>query len=410
MTTTPLRIVHCVRSPIGGIFRHIRDLAISQAAAGHDVGIICDSSTGSAFDNKLLDDVRPKLTLGVGRFPMKRHLTIKDIRAAFELYRHIRDLKPDVLHGHGAKGGAYARLIGTVLRASGQDVTRIYCPHGGSLHYDPNRLEGRIYHTIERVLERLTDGLVFVSDYECAAYESKIGVPSAKNRIVYNGLQPEEFNPVTPAEDAADFLYIGMLRDLKGTDLFLEALYNIRLKTGTAPKAYIVGEGPDETKYRGLVERLGLSQSVSFLGAKPAREAFKLAQTVVVPSRAEAMPYIVLETVAAQCPLIATRVGGIPEIFGKYAHRLIEPGNIGKLTTAMNNALHNPDNMAKGAAELRTCLAETFSVDLMSERITSLYQEVRESSPVEAAVGQVKPAAAGVSGAPAVAARTANRS
>ncbi|WP_428649078.1 glycosyltransferase [Roseibium sp.] len=383
MTTTPMRIVHCVRSPIGGIFRHIRDLAAAQAADGHQVGLICDSSTGSTFDNLQIEDLRPKLALGVARFPMQRQLTFKDLSATLSLYRHVRDLKPDILHGHGAKGGAYARLIGSALRLSGQKVERVYCPHGGSLHYDPHRFEGRIYHSLERLLGRLTDGLVFVSDYEASAYESKVGRPRAQSRIVYNGLTADEFQPVETGADAADFLYIGMLRDLKGPDLFIEALYNIRLKTGSAPRAHIVGEGPDEARYRTMVARFGLEKAITFHGALPAREAFKLARNVVVPSRAEAMPYIILETVAAERPLIATRVGGIPEIFGRYAHRLIEPGHIGKLTVAMERALAETDRMEAEARELRGCLAETFSTDLMKDRITTLYQELHGLVPTE---------------------------
>ncbi len=66
-------------------------------------------------------------------------------------------------------------------------------------------------------------------------------------------------------EAAADFLYIGMLRDLKGPDLFIEALYNIRLKNGTAPKAHIVGEGPDEERYRNMVRKLGLDGAITFM-------------------------------------------------------------------------------------------------------------------------------------------------
>jgi len=377
MSTGPMRIIHCVRSPIGGILRHIKDLALAQAAAGHKVGLICDSSTGSEFDQAVLDALAPKLELGLARFAMKRQLTIQDLTSTFELYQHIRDLKPDVLHGHGAKGGAYARTIGTILRLKGQHVTRIYCPHGGSLHYDPNRIEGRIYHTIERQLSRITDGFVFVSDYEYGAFESKVGDPKAPSRVVYNGLQKEEFSPVGAAPDARDFLYIGMLRDLKGPDLFIEALYNIKLNTGTPPSAFIAGEGPDHDRYQEMIHKFGLSDTVHMIGAQRAREAFKMAHCVVVPSRAEAMPYIILEAVAAQKPLIATRVGGVPEIFGKFSSRLIEPGHIGKLTTAMEFAQINPDEMAEQARELRKCLAETFSVELMSDRITTLYKELR---------------------------------
>lgn len=380
MSTGSLRIIHCVRSPIGGILRHIKDLALAQADAGHEVGLICDSSTGSDFDQAILDAMAPKLKLGLARFAMKRQLTIQDIRSTMELYRHIRDLKPDVLHGHGAKGGAYARTIGSILKLKGQKVTRIYCPHGGSLHYDPNRLEGRIYHTIERQLAKITDGFVFVSDYEYAAFESKVGAAKAPSRVVYNGLQKEEFSPVGAMPDARDFLYIGMLRDLKGPDLFIEALYNIKLNTGTAPSAFIAGEGPDHDRYQEMINNFGLSETVHMIGAQKAREAFKMANTVVVPSRAEAMPYIILEAVAAQKPLIATRVGGVPEIFGKFSPRLIEPGHIGKLTTAMEFALANPEVMDQQAADLRTCLAETFSVELMSDRITALYKELRGMS------------------------------
>ncbi|MES0879395.1 glycosyltransferase family 4 protein [Roseibium sp. SCP14] len=409
MTTTPMRIVHCVRSPIGGIFRHIRDLATNQAEAGHDVGLICDSSTGSAFDNELVADLEPKLALGVTRVPMQRQLTFKDLSATLALYRHVRDLKPHILHGHGAKGGAYARLIGSVLNLTGQKVSRVYCPHGGSLHYDPNRLEGRIYHTLEGILGRLTDGLIFVSDYEAAAYESKVGHPKALTRIVYNGLTQEEFSPVPANEDAADFLYIGMLRDLKGPDLFIEALYNIRLKNGIAPTAHIVGEGPDEARYRNMVKKLDMENAITFHGALPAREAFKLARNVVVPSRAEAMPYIILETVAAQRPLIATRVGGVPEIFGRYANRLVEPGHIGKLTLAMEAALETPAKMEQQAEELRGCLAETFSVDLMSDRITTLYQELRGIAPADASAQVAAGSDLATSRAQSIFARSSNR-
>ena len=62
-----LRIVHCFRSPIGGIFRHVRDLAEQHSAAGHQVGILCDSSTGGAHEEKLFEAILPKLWQASGR-------------------------------------------------------------------------------------------------------------------------------------------------------------------------------------------------------------------------------------------------------------------------------------------------------------------------------------------------------
>ena len=137
-----------------------------------------------------------------------------------------------------------------------------------------------------------------------------------------------------------------------------------------------------------------------------ARAGFRF---LVVPSRAEAMPYIILETVAAQRPLIATRVGGIPEVFGKYADRLIEPGHIGKLTVAMENALSEPERMAADAKELRSCLAETFSVELMSDRITTLYQELKGLKPQEVSVSGAKETVSARARPQSVYARSSNR-
>ncbi|MXN67308.1 glycosyltransferase [Stappia sp. GBMRC 2046] len=395
MSPAPLRIVHIVRAPIGGIFRHISDLALAQTRDGHHVGVVCDASSGGAFEERAIADLEPRLALGIRRYAMRRAVTPGDIRAAFGIYRHIRDLKPDILHGHGAKGGFFARGVGTIFRLRGRRVTRIYCPHGGSLHFDPARLDGRIYFWLEWLQQKMTDGVVFVSDYEYAAYETKVARPMVPARVVYNGLAPHEFAPVEADGDAADFLFIGMLRDLKGPDLFIRALHNLKVAHGMVPSAIIVGEGEDRPRYERMVAELGLQARVSFAGALPAREAFGKAHCVVVPSRAEAMPYIVLEAVAAEKPLIATRVGGVPEIFGRFSDQLVEPGDPAALTAAMGAAFAEPEKMRRLAVRLRKGLAESFNIDLMNDRITSLYLGVRNDT-----LGEMPPVGAGGRGIP----------
>src|ERR1043166_1055828 len=153
MATPRLRIVHIVRAPIGGIFRHIVDLATAQAQAGHEVGIICNSLEGGAFEDAVIASVAPHLALGAARFPMRRQVSPSDLRAARDLLRHVRALAPDVVHGHGSKGGVYGRLIGTWLGRK-RPVARVYSPHGGSLHYSERSLEGRLYFAAERVVGR----------------------------------------------------------------------------------------------------------------------------------------------------------------------------------------------------------------------------------------------------------------
>jgi glycosyltransferase involved in cell wall biosynthesis len=351
----PLRILHCFRSPVGGIFRHVRDLTDAQVAAGHQVGIVCDSSTGGAFENSLFEAIRPQLALGIHRTPIQRHVGVGDLSAAWRTYGIIKELQPDVLHGHGAKGGVYARMFGSLLRVSRSCVARLYSPHGGSLHYDQASASGRALFLIERWMDRsMTDQILFVSEYERRTFVAKVGKPHSPARVVYNGLRPSEFEPVEAMPDAADFLYIGMMRDLKGPDIFIDAL--AAASADRPLTAAMVGDGEDLPKYKAQVERLGLSKHITFHPAMPARSAFALARTIVVPSRAEAMPYIVLEALAAGLPMIATAVGGIPEIFPQGSRALV-PVSAPALAERMREAAVAPlafRDAMPDAAQLRT--------------------------------------------------------
>lgn len=371
--TSRLRIIHCFRSPVGGIFRHVRDLCEQQAAHGHDIGIVCDSTTGGAYEDKLFESIQDKLSLGVTRTPIQRHVGLGDIAAAWRTYRIIRRMRPDILHGHGAKGGAYARLFGTALRMTGHSVARLYSPHGGSLHYDAHALDGRFFFMLERLMDRLSDHILFVSDYEQRTYIDKIGRPHAPTSLVYNGLRAEEFEPVTDAPEATDFVYVGMMRDLKGPDLFLDAVRMAEEESGRALSATMVGDGEDREKYIAQAEALGLSRRVSFHPAMPARDAFSMGRIMVVPSRAEAMPYIVLEALGAGKPLIATAVGGIPEILGTDSAALCPP-ETEALADRMAYALAD-EAAYRRLMPSREELRARFSAEVMTAQIEAVYRE-----------------------------------
>ncbi|TPI43980.1 glycosyltransferase family 4 protein [Mesorhizobium sp. B3-1-6] len=366
-----LRIVHCFRSPVGGIFRHVRDLTEAQVAAGHAVGIVCDSTTGGDYEERLFDAMKDSLALGIHRTPMQRHVGPGDLASAWRTYRIIQELRPDVLHGHGAKGGAYARLFGSLLRVSMFSVARLYSPHGGSLHYDETTVTGKLFFGLERFMARFTDCLLFVSDYERKTYRRKVGEPPIPNRLVYNGLRAAEFEPVATAADAADFLYIGMMRDLKGPDIFIDALALAGNELGRPLSAVMVGDGDDLPRYHAQAERLGLESHVRFLPPMPARDAFALADLIVVPSRAEAMPYIVLEALAAGMPMIATAVGGIPEIFGENSPALIRP-DASQLAAKMGTALSDFDGYRKLMPQADELKAR-FGADVMAADIEKAY-------------------------------------
>ncbi len=360
---------------MGGIFRHVRDLVEEHRAAGHEVGILCDSSTGGEHEERLFDQIRPQLSLGLTRLPMRRSISPEDLTALYRSYKHIRSLRPDVLHGHGAKGGAVARLIGSVLRVNRYRVARFYSPHGGTLHFNRNSLAGQGVLRLERMQEYFADAIVFVCDYERRTYVEKVGAPRTVSRVIYNGIKDAEFQPVPAASDAADFLYIGMLRDLKGPDVFIDAFARTERAVGRPLSAVMVGDGPDRDRYAQMMAERGLGRRIRMMPAMPARSGFALADTVVVPSRAEAMPYIVLEALAAGKPVIASRVGGIPEVLGTDSAALARPGDAGDLSRIMVDALTiegwHDINMPKPDA-----FRSVFSASVMARSMLDLYQNI----------------------------------
>ncbi len=380
--SSSLRILHCLRAPIGGLFRHVYDLAKGQAELGLDVGIVCDASSGGKDAERALGRLAEICSLGVTRTNMPRQLGPGD----FFAYRHVRKLArklgADVLHGHGAKGGAYARLAARSLKRK-QRIAAFYTPHGGSLHYSPDTFMGRIYMRLERRLAPMTDGIIFESNFAARRYAQTIGRPRCPVCIVPNGLYPHEFYEATLDENAADFVFIGELRQLKGVDILLAALAAQR--TVYPATALIVGSGPDEESFKKLVPKLGLEGKVIFAGPMPVRTAFARGRCVVVPSRAESFPYVVLEAAAAQMPLIATDVGGIPEIVEGTNVPLVRPGDIAGLAGQMRNFLANPKPFLGRAIALQKQVAQRLTVERMTKEVTGFYFAVLEGEAAETA-------------------------
>jgi glycosyltransferase involved in cell wall biosynthesis len=113
--------------------------------------------------------------------------------------------------------------------------------------------------------------------------------------------------------------------------------------------------------------------------AMPARQALALGRIMVVPSRAESLPYVVLEAAAGGKPLITTKVGGIPEIYGPLSNTLVPPVDAAALAQAITQALDHPDATAAIARQLRGQVQAAFSVDTMVDGVLSAYQTAIET-------------------------------
>lgn len=365
-----MNILHVLRAPVGGLFRHVVDLAQGQIARGHKVGIITDDCVRDGPSKDRLAELAPTLALGLSRVPMRRIPSPADIAAIRHVARRIAESRAEVVHGHGAKGGALAR----VAPAAGK-IVRAYTPHGGTMH---DAIGGKLYLMIERALMPHGNLYLFESAYSHEAFHRKVGRPGGVVRIVHNGVHETEFDPVAPVEEPADVLFLGELRRLKGVDVLIDALAILR-GAGRPLTAAVIGNGPEVDAFRTQAELLGLGECVRFHSAMPARRAFALGRLVVLPSRAESLPYVVMEAAAAGRPLVATNVGGIPEIFGPMADRLVPAGDAAALAQAIAERIDNPAATERDVQTLRTRIADTFGAEAMVDAIVGAYHHAQES-------------------------------
>jgi glycosyltransferase involved in cell wall biosynthesis len=365
----PLRILHAVRAPVGGIFRHILDVANGQADRGHYVGIIADSLTGGERADAALAEIAPRLKLGVRRIAIHREPHPADV-LVWAHFRHlIWRLKPDVLHGHGAKAGTFVRL-----RARSKRAIRVYTPHGGSLHYPLNTFKGALYGRLERALMNRTDLFLFESAFARDTYQRMIGTPAGLVRCVFNGVTAAEFDPIVKAGDATDLVYVGEFRHIKGADLLVDAVARLRAD-GKPVTLTLAGDGEESANLRAQIQRLGLGEAVRFIGHVKARYGFSKGSLLVIPSRGDSMPYVVIEAAAAGVPMVAANVGGIPEIFGPHTDALLAPNDVGAMANAIGSALDHPAAAELRARSLRERIFQHFSQKAMVEGVLAGYRD-----------------------------------
>lgn len=369
ISNSPLRILHAVRAPVGGIFRHILDLAVGQAERGHEVGILADSLTGGARADAALQEIGSKLKLGVYRLPIRREPHPIDTVASIHFLRLARSLKLDVLHGHGAKAGAFVRLRGKSKKA-----IRVYTPHGGSLHYPPGTLKGNFYARLERAIMNRTELFLFESAFARDTYERVVGKPAGMVRCVFNGVTASEFDPVAVAEDATDLVYVGEFREIKGADLLIQAVARLRAD-GKPITLTLAGDGEETESLKALIKRLNIGDAVRFIGHVKARYGFSKGKLLVVPSRGDSMPYVVIEAAAAGIPMVAAGVGGIPEIFGPHKDGLFVANSVGALADAIETALGDIDAARERAKNLRERIFIHFSQKAMVEGVLNGYRD-----------------------------------
>ena len=292
----------------------------------------------------------------------------------------LREATPDVLQCYLYWG---YRLGVPVGKLAGVPVT-VSCRHSLS----NSRGAERLLFPWELLADRLADAIICVSE-TVRDDTVRVGrVPERKVRIVRNGVEIPPHEPIPYGEGPPRILVIANLIRYKGHAILLEAFAEVirRLGRGTV-HLELAGSGPEEATLRTLADRLGVAGDVKFLGSiDDVAERLKECLFTVLPSFTEGSPMAILESLASGRAVIATTVGGVPEILREGAGILVPPGDSDALAEAIVQLVSDPALARRLGLEGRRVVESTFGLDRMVDETLALYGELLSRKGITAPV------------------------
>jgi glycosyltransferase involved in cell wall biosynthesis len=343
---TGQRIAYVVGTTAGGTGRHVAMLAAQCAARGLAVTVFGPESTKGLFPGV------PFSAVDIGSRPRPG----RDAAAVRRLRGLLADCDPDVVHAHGLRAGAAAALA--LRRAGGGRSGRRPALQVTVHNAAPAGIGSAvIYRRLERLVARRSDSVLCVSA-DLAHRMRRAGARHvALAVIVAPALAPASDEDVAKvraeigAQGRQIVLAAGRLARQKGFDVLLEALIGLRGR-GLAPVLVLAGDGPMAGQLASLTRQADLP--VRFLRHRADIPALLgAADVVVVPSRWEGQPLIVQEALQAGRPIVASRVGGIPDLTGDDGALLVRAGVPAVLESAIAGVLSDPAlAQSMGAAAL----------------------------------------------------------
>jgi glycosyltransferase involved in cell wall biosynthesis len=354
-----LRIVHVAKvAGISGAENHLLLLLPALGARGHDVRLLMlhEGEPGAAELAERLEAAG----VPVERLRMRAPV---DPLVFGRLVRAVRRHPPDVLHTHLVHADFHGLPAGRLARVPLLVSTK----HG----FNPFR-DRRSFAAADRMVGRLADVHIAISAGLARYLAESEGFEEGAFEIVHYGLDAGPDPPATPGEPR--LALVGRLIPIKGHEVLLEAIARARAELPDVTLE-LAGEGPLEPELRAAVARLELGGAVTFLGhVAPPTPVYERAEIVVVPSFGEGFGMVALEAMERGRAVIASDVGGLPEIVAAGETGLIvPPGDASALAAAIVELAGDSARAAAlGAAGRARALAE-FSQERCTERIEQLY-------------------------------------
>ena len=315
----------------------------------------------NAFMNELKKSKIPYLEL-------TEHFT-GDMSTVMRLSSMIRQYRPSLIVTHEYKSNLYGHLAARVTGV----------PH--LVHYHGATAEDakvKLYNAIDRWVLKRVSGVVTVSS-ETKRRLIAFGVEDSKVEVVINAVAGEAFEPVpftdSPFSSSQPLLVCaGRLSYEKGVDILIEAAKIVN-ESSIRCNVLIYGNGPEENRIHGLVKQYGLQDSVKLAGfQKDLRGPFGAMDFLVIPSRSEGFPLVLLESWAQGAPVVATPVGGLPELIADNENGLLAGEvNPRSLAAAIMKALSIRDFKSRCGAAGRATVKEKYIFDRQVARLEDIY-------------------------------------
>jgi glycosyltransferase involved in cell wall biosynthesis len=306
-----MKILHILEATQGGTRRHVLDLLPALVRQGFDCDLIYSPLRYPAFAR---DAVKlEKQGVRCRAIPMARGFGGAHDAQAFGVLRaHLQVNTYDVIHCHSTKAGFLGRL------AAPWKMPVVYTPHCIAFDTSLPRLQRRAARLIEKLLAHRTAHFIAVARHEARVIRRAGLCSPQKLSVIYNGIDVEEFDALhhltTPQPHHLTIGCFGRLTRQKNQAALLRALPVVRRAVPQA-QLLLVGGGEDEVNLRALAAHWNIKEAVTFAGEiEEARPYYARCNIVAQPSRWEGCPYSILEAMAARCPVVATSVGGVPEV------------------------------------------------------------------------------------------------